>query len=59
MRVAVGQGKQSPEPLPITSARMAALWDGLVRVYGLLGFEAATSGMRGSGNATDGAFGGR
>ena len=31
-------------PLPITSSRMAHLWDALVGVYGLLGFEAAAGG---------------
>lgn len=50
-RLAAGQGELDLDlqpgdapgaPLPITSSRMAHLWDALVHVYDLLGFEAAT-----------------
>lgn len=42
--LALQPGEAPGAPLPITSSRMAALWDGLVGVYGLLGFEAAAGG---------------
>jgi Transposase DDE domain len=37
-------GEAPGAPLPITSSRMGALWDALVGVYALLGFEAAAGG---------------
>ena len=52
-RLAAGQGEldlgldigaDDGGPLPITSSRMGHLWDALVRVYEVLGFEAATGG---------------
>lgn len=52
-RIAAGQGEldlrlqpgDAPgAPLPITSSRMAHLWDALVHVYDVLGFAAATGG---------------
>ena len=34
----------APERLPITSTRMAHLWDGLAHAYEVLGFAAAAGG---------------
>lgn len=52
-RIAAGQGELDLRlpagsglgaPLPITSSRMARLWDALECVYALLGLDAATGG---------------
>ncbi len=52
-RIAAGQGELDLRlqpgsvpgaPLPITSSRMAHLWDALSHVYDLLGFTATTGG---------------
>jgi hypothetical protein len=39
-----GRGVADGGPLPITSSRMAYLWDALGQAFGVLGFDAATEG---------------
>jgi hypothetical protein len=46
LRLAAGEARSAARgaPLPITSSRMAHLWDALGHAYDVLGFEAATGG---------------